>query len=65
MTASQIRGRYINRFGPPGDSTGQQVSGLHLSVACDVCGEHIIGLKQKCRGNQRQTMAKHLGRVTE
>jgi len=63
MTVSRIRRRFINRFGPAADSTGQQVSGLHLSVACELCGDHVIGLKQKCCGNQHQTMAKQLGRT--
>jgi hypothetical protein len=45
MTVSRIGPRFINRSGSSADDTGQQVSGLHLSVASGFCGEHVIGLK--------------------
>src|SRR6266404_2304703 len=61
MTVSRIRRRFVNRFGPAPDRTGQQVSRLHLSVDRGLRRERVIGMKQKYCGNQHQTMAKYLG----
>jgi hypothetical protein len=36
-------GGYIGNFGLPADSSGQQIPGLHLSVAHDPRGERAIG----------------------
>jgi hypothetical protein len=67
MAVSRIRRRFVNRFGPAPDGTGQQVSRLHLSVDRGLrrerVREHVTGMKQKYCGNQHQTMAKYLGRT--
>lgn len=46
--------RCIGNFGLPADSPGQQIPGLHLSVADDLRSERAIGTYQEARGCQNQ-----------
>jgi hypothetical protein len=49
MRITRIGERFIDALGPPADCSGEEISGLHLSVVDAARGVHNIGVDQDCR----------------